>query len=155
MILILTQSSKTGQNYKLAKDCQKLIKHFSNIESDIRNFDDDDIDLTLYNEVLMIVPEWNRSIPFTLKSLIDNSGWPSLLKNKLVWMIGTSGGFGGNLIGISHLNDILDYVGAIVKRPKVYIENMGDFDREGPQGMATQKLIMDIIKQICSNYQSE
>ena len=152
MTLILTQSSKSGKNYELAHDCKILIKHFSDIDADIKNFDDD-IDLTLYNEVLMIVPEWNRSIPFTLKSLIDNSGWPSLLKDKQVWMIGTSGGFGGNLIGLSHLNDILDYVGAIVKRPKVYIENMGDFDREGPQGMAAQKLIMDIIKQICSNYQ--
>ncbi len=154
MILILTQSSKTGQNYKLANDCKKLIKHFSTHDADIKNFDDD-IDLNPYNEILMIVPEWNRSIPFTLKSLIDNSGWPSLLEGKSVWMIGTSGGFGGNLIGLSHLNDILDYVGAIVKRPKVYIENMKDFDRESPEGMATQKLIMDIIKKICLNYQSE
>jgi putative NADPH-quinone reductase len=91
MILVLTQSSNTGQNYLLAQDCQTLIKHFSEIEADIKNFDDD-IDLDLYDKILMIVPEWNRSIPYTLKSLIDNSGWPSEFKGKEVWMIGTSGG---------------------------------------------------------------
>lgn len=151
MILILTQSSNTGQNYLLAKDCQTLIKHFSEIEADIKNFDDD-IDLSLYDKILMIVPEWNRSIPYTLKSMIDNSGWPSELKGKEVWMIGTSGGLGGNMIGLSHLTDVLDYVGAKVKRPKVYIEYIKDFDREGPQGMATQDMILEIINQICSTY---
>lgn len=151
MILILTQSSNTGQNYLLAKDCQTLIKHFSEIEADIKNFDDD-IDLSLYDKILMIVPEWNRSIPYTLKSMIDNSGWPSELKGKEVWMIGTSGGIGGNMIGLSHLTDVLDYVGAKVKRPKVYIEYIKDFDREGPQGMATQDMILEIINQICSTY---
>ena len=151
MILILTQSSHTGQNYLLAKDCQTLIKHFSEIEADIKNFDDD-IDLSLYDKILMIVPEWNRSIPYTLKSMIDNSGWPSELKGKEVWMIGTSGGLGGNMIGLSHLTDVLDYVGAKVKRPKVYIEYIKDFDREGPQGMATQDMILEIINQICSTY---
>ena len=151
MILILTQSSNTGQNYLLAKDCQTLIKHFSEIEADIKNFDDD-IDLRLYDKILMIVPEWNRSIPYTLKSMIDNSGWPSELKGKEVWMIGTSGGLGGNMIGLSHLTDVLDYVGAKVKRPKVYIEYIKDFDREGPQGMATQDMILEIINQICSTY---
>jgi NAD(P)H-dependent FMN reductase len=152
MILVLTQSSNTGQNYLLAQDCQTLIKHFSEIEADIKNFDDD-IDLDLYDKILMIVPEWNRSIPYTLKSLIDNSGWPSKFKGKEVWMIGTSGGIGGNMIGISHLTDILDYIGAKVKRPKVYIEHIKDFDREGAQGMATQDMIIDVIKQICSTYQ--
>ena len=151
MILILTQSSNTGQNYLLAKDCQTLIKHFSEIEADIKNFDDD-IDLRLYDKILMIVPEWNRSIPYTLKSMIDNSGWPSELKGKEIWMIGTSGGLGGNMIGLSHLTDVLDYVGAKVKRPKVYIEYIKDFDREGPQGMATQDMILEIINQICSTY---
>jgi hypothetical protein len=57
------------------------------------------------------------------------------------------------MIGISHLTDILDYIGAKVKRPKVYIEHIKDFDREGAQGMATQDMIIDVIKQICSTYQ--
>jgi len=151
MILILTQSSNTGQNYLLAQDCKTLIKHFSGLDADISNFDDE-VDIEMYDKVLMIVPEWNRSIPYTLKSLIDNSGWPSQFKGKEVWMIGTSGGLGGNMIGISHLTDILDYIGAKVKRPKVYIEYMKDFDKTGAQGQATQEMILEIINQICSTY---
>lgn len=110
MILLLTQSSKTGANYKIAEDCKKLIEHFGK-DAAIKNFDDK-IDIQEYESFIMIVPEWNRSIPFTLKSLIDNSGWPSAFNNKDVYMIGTSGGIGGNMIGLSHLTDILDYIGA-------------------------------------------
>ena len=106
----------------------------------------------MYDKILMVIPEWNRSIPYTLKSLIDNSGWPSKFKGKEVWMIGTSGGLGGNMIGVSHLTDILDYIGAKVRRPKVYVEHISDFDKDGPQGQATQEMILEIINDICSTY---
>jgi len=148
MILLLTQSSKTGANYKIAEDCQKLIEHFGK-EAEIKNFNDE-INIQEYESFIMVVPEWNRSIPFTLKSLIDNSGWPSAFYNKDVYMIGTSGSIGGNMIGISHLTDILDYIGAHVRTPKVYIEHIQNFDKESDSAKTTTELILKITKKACS-----
>ena len=147
MILLLTQSSKTGANYKIAEDCQKLIEHFGK-EAEIKNFNDE-INIQEYESFIMIVPEWNRSIPFTLKSLIDNSGWPSAFNNKDVYMIGTSGSIGGNMIGLSHLTDILDYIGAHVRTPKVYIEHIQSFDRESKSAKTTSELILKITQKAC------
>lgn len=148
MILILTQSSKTGANYKLAEDCETLINHSQLATCEIKNFDED-IDINKYDVFIMIVPEWNRSIPYTLKSLIDNSGWPSAFKDKDVFTIGTSGSIGGNMIGLSHLNDILDYIGAHVRKPKVYIENIKDFDKNSESAKITSDLISRIIQRAC------
>ena len=148
MILLLTQSSKTGANYLLAEDCKKLIEHFGK-EAEILNFNDE-VDVEKYESFFMIVPEWNRSIPYTLKSLIDNSGWPSKFNNKDVYMIGTSGGIGGNMIGISHLTDILDYIGAHVRTPKIYIEHITKFDKTSDEAKETTNLITKIIKKACS-----
>lgn len=147
MILLLTQSSKTGANYKLAEDCKTLIKHFGKT-AEIKNFNDE-IDIQEYESFIMIVPEWNRSIPFTLKSLIDNSGWPSAFYNKDVYMIGTSASIGGNMIGLSHLTDILDYIGAHVRTPKVYIENIHSFDRESESAQTVSELVSKIIQKAC------
>jgi len=149
MILLLTQSSKTGANYKIAEDCKNLIRHFGK-DAEIRNFDDiGREELKDYESFIMIVPEWNRSIPYTLKGLIDNSGWPSILQNKDVYLIGTSGSIGGNMIGLSHLTDILDYIGAHVRTPKVYIEHIQSFDRESKSAKTTSELILKITKKAC------
>ena len=147
MILILTQSSKTGANYKLGEDCKTLIESFGKT-AEIKNFNDE-IDIQECESFIMIVPEWNRSIPFTLKSLIDNSGWPSAFNNKDVYMIGTSGSIGGNMIGLSHLTDILDYIGAHVRTPKVYIEHIQSFDRESKSAKTTSELILKITQKAC------
>ncbi len=147
MILILTQSSKTGANYKLAEDCKTLVKHFGK-NAEIKNFNDE-IDIQEYESFIMIVPEWNRSIPFTLKSLIDNSGWPSAFNDKDVYMIGTSASIGGNMLGLSHLTDILDYIGAHVRTPKVYIEHIHSFDRESESAKTISELISKITQKAC------
>lgn len=147
MILILTQSSNTGANYKLGEDCKTLIEAFGKT-AEIKNFNDE-IDIQEYESFIMIVPEWNRSIPFTLKSLIDNSGWPSAFNNKDVYMIGTSGSIGGNMIGLSHLTDILDYIGAHVRTPKVYIENIQSFAILKGEDNATADLILKITQKAC------
>jgi chromate reductase, NAD(P)H dehydrogenase (quinone) len=147
MILLLTQSSKTGANYKIAEDCKTLIENFGKTAA-IKNFNDE-IDIQEYESFIMIVPEWNRSIPFTLKSLIDNSGWPSAFNNKDVYLIGTSGSIGGNMLGLSHLTDILDYIGAHVRAPKIYIEHIQSFDRESKSAKTISELILKITQKAC------
>tara|TARA_R110000787_G_scaffold285493_2_gene401397 strand:+ start:841 stop:1206 length:366 start_codon:yes stop_codon:yes gene_type:complete len=107
-------------------------------------------DLIEYDKIVMIVPEWNRSIPFMLKQMIDNSGWPSTLKNKDIYLIGTSGGIGGNMLGISHLTDILHYVGSNVHHNKVYVTQLESFDKGSPQAIAATEMINDQMKELCS-----
>ena len=100
----------------------------------------------------MIVPEWNGSIPYTLKKMIDESGWPSQLKNKDIYLIGTSAGIGGNMNGLSHLTDVLHYVGANVSSTKVYITQLSSFDKTSPQAIAATEMMRDQMKELCSGY---
>jgi NAD(P)H-dependent FMN reductase len=63
--------------------------------------------------VIMIVPEWNGSFPFTFKQMIDESGYPSFFSGMGFAIVGTSSSPLGNMVGISHLSHILQFVGAL------------------------------------------
>jgi len=141
-ILILTQSSMDGMNYKLASECQEIIQ----TESEIRNcslFDGHEI--SYYDHIIMIVPEWNGSFPFMFKQVIDNSGYPSSFDGKNVLLIGTSDTSFGNIMGITHLQHILEWMGAEVFNKRVCIPNLRSysFDRHKEPN---QRLISTISK---------
>ena len=151
MILVLSQSGPKGKNRLLADDCIRLLEHFTNDEGTsivYRNFNDDDIQYQLEKseKIVMVIPEWNASIPYTLKKTIDESGWPSSLKNKTIGLIGTSGGHGGNMLGVSHLSDILHYVGADINKHKVYVPYVNE-DKKKDNDIGT--LILELMKDIC------
>lgn len=127
-VLILTQSSVDGMNYKLAKECQEVISG----ESDIKNCSDFDAhSITNYDSIIMVVPEWNGSFPFMFKQVIDNSGYPSSFDGKNVLLIGTSDTSFGNLLGVTHLLHVLEWCGANVYNKRVCIPNIRSysFDR--------------------------
>jgi NAD(P)H-dependent FMN reductase len=127
-VLILTQSSTDGMNYKLAKECQEVIQS----PSDIRNCSDfDGPEISNYDHIIMIVPEWNGSFPFMFKTVIDNSGYPSSFEGKNVLLVGTSDTSFGNLMGITHLLHILEWCGAEVFSKRICIPNIRSysFDR--------------------------
>ena len=127
-VLILTQSSVDGMNYKLAKECQSVIEG----ESEIKNCSDIDTStISSYSHFIMIVPEWNGSFPFLFKKLIDESGYPSSFDGKNILLIGTSDTSFGNLMGITHLLHILEWCGAEVFSKRVCIPNIRSysFDR--------------------------
>ncbi len=113
-ILIITQSSTNGLNHRQAMECMNVLgsQHTYEIKMDPRYVENEQIKST--DRIIMIVPEWNGSFPFSFKELIDSSGWPSRLKDKKILLIGTSNTTFGNLMGISHLRYILEYVGAEV-----------------------------------------
>ena len=154
--IILTQSSKTGSNYKIAKDCYTMIEKICGDDPQIRNFYDfpqhklikaiEDNDT-----IIMVVPEWNGSFPYTLKKLIDESGYPSSFKNKEVYLVGTSGGLGGNMQGLSHLSDVLAYVGARVHPQRIYFPMLKNYQRESEQAIASAQMLADLIKELCSS----
>jgi len=130
-ILILTQSSKDGLNYKLSLGCESFIRHDifkDSISADITlaNATDDIPNLKDFTHVIMIVPEWNGSFPYMFKQLIDNSGYPSTLKGTNVLLIGTSNTSFGNILGVTQLDTILEWIGAEVFNKKICIPFISD-----------------------------
>jgi hypothetical protein len=122
-IAILTESSREGINQNLAEFCSMYcLNLFDEAEVDIFNFSlFENIWIPRYDAFIMIVPEWNGSFPFTVKKLIDDSGYPSLFEDKNILLIGTSASSLSNIIGIEQLNYILQFIGANVFRKKIYI----------------------------------
>ena len=124
-LLIVSQSSESGTNRELARiiadrlslRSDKLMEiEYANADNAKEAFDVD--------HQIWIVPEWNTSFPHTFKALIDNSGWPSKLRGKYILLIGTSETTFGNLLGITHLEHILKYMGANVSKNTVHMPHL-------------------------------
>jgi len=113
-VLIITHSTFRGLNYKQAMECANLVEWTNDCRVLERpdQVSKDDIDKA--KKIIMIVPEWNGSFPFSFKKLIDDCDYPSILKGKEVLLIGTSNSTFGNIMGITHLQYILEWVGAKV-----------------------------------------
>lgn len=76
------------------------------------------------NKFVFVVPEYNGSFPGVLKAFIDGLEYPSKLADKKVALVGLSSGMQGSALALSHLTDILSYLGANllgmrVKLPRV------------------------------------
>lgn len=70
--------------------------------------------LDAVSKCFIFVPEYNGSFPGVLKTFIDGLRYPDSFHNKKVALVGLSNGVQGNAVGLSHLNDILSYMGANV-----------------------------------------
>ncbi|HAA14012.1 MAG TPA: NADPH-dependent FMN reductase [Cytophagales bacterium] len=65
-----------------------------------------------------IVPEYNGSFPGVLKVFIDALPYPNPLAGKKASLIGISSGMQGGGLALSHLTDILHYLGVQVLAQK-------------------------------------
>ncbi len=113
-ILIITHSSLNGLNERQATECANVIgfEHFDITRtSNPLDFGKHHLDC---DKIIMIVPEWNTSFPWTFKKMIDDSGYPSYFKGKEILLMGTSNTTFGNIVGINHLHNILEWIGAKV-----------------------------------------
>jgi NAD(P)H-dependent FMN reductase len=63
---------------------------------------------------VFVVPEYNFSIPGALKAFLDGLPYPSPVTNKTAALIGLGSGTLGGAIALSHLTDILNYLGMSV-----------------------------------------
>lgn len=86
--------------------------------------------------ILMVTPEYNRSIPGTLKNAIDWASRPygeNSLTRKPVGVIGTSPGAIGTAVGQQHLKSILSYCNApLMNEIEAYVQyEDGLVDDEG------------------------
>jgi NAD(P)H-dependent FMN reductase len=121
-VLIITHSSEGGLNFLQMMEILNLLggKGLA-----IQTYKDpmsvQNQDLIDSDAIIMIVPEWNASFPYSFKHLIDTSGHPSKFKGKPILLIGTSETGFGNVMGITHLQHILEWIGANVWNKRICI----------------------------------
>lgn len=85
--------------------------------------------------VLLVTPEYNRSIPGILKNAID---WPSRPYGESVWygkpaaIVGATPGVSGTAAAQAHLRSILPMIGTVLMgTPEIYLQSrQGLFDDE-------------------------
>jgi chromate reductase len=140
-VALLVGSFRTGSlNQRLADSIVRLAPdslNFRQLRMDDLPFYNQDIepgrteavnrlasDLAKADAVLIVTPEYNRSIPAVLKNAID---WVSKPGDKNVWrdmpvaMAGTSPGAIGTAVGQQHLRQVLSVLRAYVLPGECYI----------------------------------
>ena len=100
--------------------------------------------------VIIVTPEYNRSIPGVLKNAIDIASRPygkSSFNGKPIGLFGTSPGAHGGVSAVKHLQQIMPGIsGPIMQQPEAYAGMLGDaFDASG-------EVTKDSLKQFLTAY---
>lgn len=77
------------------------------------------------NKLIIIVPEYNGSFPGVLKAFIDGLPYPGGIRGKKAALVGLSDGGQGGSLAMSHLTDILMYLGTAVLPERVRLPFIG------------------------------
>lgn len=75
------------------------------------------------DKFVFVVPEYNGSFPGVCKAFID-AVWPEQFKGKKAALVGLSSGRSGNVRGLDHLTNILNYLQVAVLPQKVHISHI-------------------------------
>ena len=100
--------------------------------------------------VIIVTPEYNRSIPGVLKNAIDVASRPygkSSFQGRPIGLFGTSPGAHGGVSAVKHLQQIMPGIaGPIMQQPEAYAGMLGDaFDASG-------EITKDSLKQFLTAY---
>ncbi len=123
MITIVSGTNRPGSNtHKVALEYLRMLKEkgvdaglFSLEGVDLMRHDaaftriEEEI-LAPTTHFIFIAPEYNGSFPGALKMLIDNCSTHTIWFHKKALLTGISTGRAGNLRGMDHLSDILNYL---------------------------------------------
>ncbi|MGF2413714.1 NADPH-dependent FMN reductase [Ferruginibacter sp.] len=145
MITIVSGTNRLGSNtLKVAKEYQRILAEkgvtaaiFSleaiNIMQRDADFEKIENDIIIPTRAfIFIVPEYNGSFPGVLKMLFDNSRSHEIWFNKEALITGNATGRAGNLRGMDHLADILNYVKITVHPNKLPLSTVNRLmDSEG------------------------
>ncbi len=100
-------------------DLQKLPEDFA--FSALYNNSGKNHAFNLFNELIaksekfvLVIPEYNGSFPGVLKTFIDGLDYPSPFRGKVAGLVGVSAGEQGATLALSHMTDILNYLGCNV-----------------------------------------
>jgi chromate reductase, NAD(P)H dehydrogenase (quinone) len=151
MITIVSGTNRHGSNtLKVAKEYQRILNEKA---VDAGLFSLEDVNMMVNDaafakieaeiiiptkQFIFIVPEYNGSFPGVLKMLFDTGSSHTIWFNKQALITGNSTGRAGNLRGMDHLADILNYVKITVHPNKLPISQVnrlmdaaGKFTDEG------------------------
>jgi len=100
--------------------------------------------------VIIVTPEYNRSVPGVLKNAIDIASRPygkSSFQGKPIGLFGASPGAHGGVSAVKHLQQIMPGIaGPIMQQPEAYAGMLGDaFDAGG-------EVTKDALKQFLASY---
>ncbi|MBL7703403.1 MAG: NAD(P)H-dependent oxidoreductase [Ferruginibacter sp.] len=134
MVTIISGTNRKHSNTsKIAREYQ-LILHKKGIEAGLLSLEG--LDLAYYNAAfekieneiiiptthfIIISPEYNGSFPGVLKLLFDTSRSHDIWFNKKALLTGVATGRAGNLRGMDHLADVLNYLKITVHPNKLPI----------------------------------
>lgn len=145
MITIVSGTNRIGSNtLKVAKEYQRLLDEkgvkaglfsLEGVNVMTRDADFAAIETNIIiptSAFIFIVPEYNGSFPGVLKLLFDNSRSHEIWFNKQALITGNATGRAGNLRGMDHLADILNYMKITVHPNKLPISQVNKLmDGEG------------------------
>jgi chromate reductase len=164
-IAVIVGSLRNGSfNRHLADALVKLAPpefSFSRVEIGdlpLYNQDDDDHpaepvvrmkkEITVAHGILIVTPEYNRSIPGVLKNALDHGSRPtgrSVWAGKPAGIIGVSPGNSGTAMCQQHLRNVLSYLDvSVMRQPEAYLQmREGMFDNEGNIGPSSRQYLQN------------
>ncbi len=98
--------------------------------------------------ILIVTPEYNRSIPGVLKNALDHGSRPhgqSVWEAKPAGILGTSAGNTATAMAQQHLRNVLSYLDVpVMRQPEAYIQmREGLFDGAGNIGPASRQYLQN------------
>ncbi|NEM97357.1 NADPH-dependent FMN reductase [Pontibacter burrus] len=93
---------------------------------------------------VFVVPEYNSSFPGVLKAFIDGLAYPNSFRHKKGALIGLSSGMQGSGPALSHLTDVLNYLGMHVMAMRLKLAHI-EKNFDGSQ--LTNKLYQELLEQ--------
>jgi len=101
--------------------------------------------------LIIIVPEYNGSMPGALKYFIDFWSYPDAFEHRPVCMIGLGGMFGG-LRPVEHLQQIFGYRNSFIFPDRVFLQNV--WKVINAQGELTEKIAMELLISQAKGFQA-
>jgi len=158
MVTIISGTNRKHSNTsKIAREYQLILRE-KGIEAGLLSLED--LDLLNYNTIfenienevliptthfIIISPEYNGSFPGVLKLLFDTSGSHELWFHKKALLTGVASGRAGNLRGMDHLADVLNYLKITVHPNKLPISVVNTV--VGSDGKIIDKNTLNAINQ--------
>lgn len=169
-ILVGTNRPQSNSR-KIAEVIQKIYDHLDEkVEIlDLKDFPFHELKGELYGKVLpenvmewmrkinesegliVVVPEYNGSMPGALKYFIDFWSYPESFEHRPICMVGLGGMFGG-LRPVEHLQQIFGYRNSFVFPDRVFMQNVWKIINA--QGEITEKISMDLLMAQAKGFQA-
>lgn len=108
--------------------------------------------VTEADKFLIVSPEYNGSIPGSLKLFLDACSvrnYATNFRNKKAALVGVATGRAGNLRGIDHLTSILHHMGAVIMPAQLPISRISDLAEEGT---IIDEATLSIMEQFSINF---